>query len=321
MEKKSVSKRIEIDLRFDRKIACDKDLSNKQFAFQIGGLDGTIAFPKINLDVNRDNYSSNNSILPPDGADLQIFRHEEMNWGRLYSFPFNCVHIENLRAWVNVLDEDNYENEGNFLQQNLPKWRDLLQQYVEIFTKIGLRHRLPEQYPLNRHIDMAIWKNNGGRVVAGRPFNRMPVLEIVIGDMHPCLDEQSFLFILDKLKTFEAPPLEYQFLNEARVDNENGNFGKAVLQASTSIEIVLERKIIETNDQGTTKPIPTDQTLGKKYDLVKSIGINLSTFNYTKEFVKVRNSTVHRGYSPSEAETNGIIKAAEKILEHFSPLM
>ncbi|MFN0175068.1 MAG: hypothetical protein ACKVU0_10505 [Saprospiraceae bacterium] len=323
MEKKSFPPRIEIDMTFDQQFACSKEFSNKEFSFNIENLNGVIAFPKIDPNIDRISCFKKGAILPPDNADLSVSRHKEINWGSIPSFPFSCIRVGNLRAWVNVLDEDNYKNEGNFLYDHLPKWRDLLQLYLEIFTKESLRYREPIVSPINKYINMSIWANENGKSGLKQPFDRIDNINIEVGE-HPCIDEQAFFWVLDRLQRLEPPPVEYQLLNEARIDFQNRNLAKAIIQASTAIEIVLEKLISEIIENKIGKDflkVLGQQTLGKKYHTLKGLGIDLSTLGYSESFVGVRNAAAHKGNVPEKLEVRQLIQSAEKILEHFSPLM
>jgi hypothetical protein len=325
LELPSAHKRIEIELTFDQEFPCDKELSNKEFSFYIENLQATVAFPKINPKLNRDTFDALNCILlPPDNADLKITGNKKIAWGNVYSFPIDGMYVGSLRAWVIVLDENNYENEGNHLYDQLPRWRDLLQLYIEIFTRISLRHSLPNQIPLNRHIDLSIWKNKDGKIIKGNPFNKVPTITGNIGEKIPALDVQGFSYILNELKTLNPPPLEYQLLNEARIDYRNKNYGKAVMQASTALEIIIESIISEIIEEKVSKEfskfVTSKQTLGKKYHALKALGIDLAAFGYLESFITIRNQTAHKGYVPERCDVNNIIKAVEKILEKYSPL-
>jgi len=265
-----------------------------------------------------------NSVLPPSDIDLEILNFIEDEWGAIYSYPINSFHVGRLRLSVQIADPTNFETEGNFLHDNLPTWRNYFMQYVEIITKRSLRIK-PQTLGLEgENIYMRIWTKaeSDKKKYSDEPYEH-PVNISIDMKGNPIMHLETVTWVLEKLKNISSPPIEYLLLAEASHDYYIKNFEKAVIQASTAIEIVLEKAIIDAINTPVEKDVIGifgPQTLGKKYSIMKSLGFDLESFGYLLKFVKLRNAVAHKWEKPNREEVYSLIEAAENILDHFSPI-
>jgi hypothetical protein len=286
------------------------DCLNKEFNFMIGSLLGKLITPKLPEDSGGLKTGQN---LEEPG--LERFFNEEIFWGRVIQWSDGRSHIYNFKIEFDVDDESNVEDVGNRLYEGLPKWSIRFRDNLSVF---GHDLELPtvnqNEIEAEKEYFDFFYKGPEG---AKRPFTPTSVLNItIIGDTG--IEFQDLHHVITITSENKRPILELGLLREANIALLEENYRKSILDSSTALELALTnclRREIKIGQPLLDELLKLNNSISKKRNLLKIVGIALPNHNYVDDLETLRNRAIHIGKEPNDEEARKAFFISKEVID------
>jgi hypothetical protein len=203
------------------------------------------------------------------------------------------------------------------IMTSFPAWFAVLRGWCEVVANQDLDHVAPRRRLWIEGDGWAFW--NDGKSL--EPSHGRIHVDFGFGDP---LDHHRWARFLDLAADRTAPPVEHLLLAAARGAHARDEFRRAVVDASTAIEIGLNRLLLQTHRE-TPSPLGDELvkrskkwTLGNLEQVVRAArGLPSSVAH---NLVELRNDVVHKtAREPTREESEAMLAAATDVLVLASP--
>jgi hypothetical protein len=120
-----------------------------------------------------------------------------------------------------------------------------------------------------------------------------------------------------------SPRLEYQLMLEAYSAQRNGDYRKALIEATTALEICLtnraKQEFTKQNISFGEGLLNKFRTLSGRFELLRLLSIELPNTNYKALIIEPRNGVIRKADPVSEPQAKQVINQVEQLLQLFSP--
>jgi hypothetical protein len=219
-------------------------------------------------------------------------------------------------------DEQVRRHDGNRFGVVVDAWIDCVAEWLEVLCDIDLRARTASERECPRHVYPlpVVTRADGSG-------SRYPTMD-QLGTMsrfpfHSTLRNWRQATI--EANRSKAPPLEYLLLRDARAASMRDERRKAVIDASTAMEVALSGFIRTrfTGSEGTTgRAIRVARGLVDLYDLAAALGASTTVGrDRVMNLSGKRNDAAHGGVIPAEGDVKVSLNAATSLLADVSQLV
>ena len=300
-------------------IFAEPEILGRVDSISVNGLTGTISTPNDDhLQPAREywemvewEWADPEALEPPTGVPLLLPGGHHIDWGWISGRSEYGVGINALLL--------SFDTEKEHASENVRSWlwtlADWLQAYTaQVLTSQSAQNGLPS-------LSVQTWRVEDGEAKPVR-------------DGYPEEGRYSPPWALATSVLWEAAvrfasageelPLSWQLLGDGLRALHTGQLRRAVVEASTSVEVTVRQAIRtraeQCGDQAVAEVITGQRnTLGSLFKLARNLGITLPGA-LNDLFVALRNRVVHRGDLPSPTEALAIWQAARAFFQERSPL-
>lgn len=122
----------------------------------------------------------------------------------------------------------------------------------------------------------------------------------------------------------DLPPLEWQFIRDARSNLRAGDTRRAVIDAATAAELAMQidvDRLLATSADNVRKALTVKyQTVTGLADLWKRLGGTPVPERLQQVLAEPRNAAAHKGVAPSGPDARAAVELATKVVEGVTPL-
>ena len=242
---------------FKTEFCWSKNILDKSFNTTICNIPCTLYFPRLyELWFEDTNYDLDYLHMPlkaPSNAGTWYIGEDEKEWGYPISYPDGVSIISDLFFVFNIQDNENIDEISKKLYDNILPWKNTFYKYLKLLSK-----QLVDNFKEPRNIRPLTLYSDGNRIQDKEAFD--------LGTL--CIEHSNsitFEMVSKAITLTESSldiPLYYELIYSAYLELENNNFRKAVIDASTSLEILLTQHL---NKEFINLGISFGEKLLKKY--------------------------------------------------------
>lgn len=285
------------------------DCLNREFKFMIGSLLGKLITPK--LPVDSGGFETGQNLEEPGP---ERFFNEEIFWGRVIQWSDGISHIYNFKFEFYIDDESNIEDVGNRLYEGLPKWSIRFRDNLSVF---GHELELPTltQKKIEEEKEYFDFFYNGSEG-AKRPFTPISLINMTI-IRNTGIEFQDLYDVVSVTSENKRPILELGLLREAHIALFEENYRKSILDSSTALELALTnylRREIKIDQPLLEELLKLNNSIAKKRNLLKIVGVTLPNHNYADDLETLRNRAIHIGKEPSKEEARKAFLISKEVI-------
>jgi len=303
---------------FSASLYCAEDVLAKTVDISVGGHKGKLTLPSLPDWGESESDPLHKPLLPPDNAKEWKRGEKPLYWGRPLSYPSGNASVE-LALLEIKLNDNHLESVSQDIYKNYSSWLNLFRQYVILLTKQNTYSRVTGG-DHSDHLELLI---NGEEGLKSIHRTNKPVITVQISDVDHALHFEHFKKAADLSSKNYSPRLEYQMLLQAYLAQEDGDYRKAIIEASSALEISITSRIMEEFQSQRIsfglKLLEKYRMLGGRFELVRVLGIPLPVKDYKKLVIGPRNDVIHKAKFPEQKIANQVITEVEELLQLFSP--
>lgn len=276
----------------------------------LGEFKGVLVLPASDSLIAQD-YSAHSDLLPPE--EYKQLKQKSMfrEWGMSYNHPPKD-------SWVDkalMIIEDYGEDKS--LHEALDKWLVLFDIYYELCSPNYKRNSIDNN---SRKSKTKIYRiENKGEIQHIKDDLNL-VIQISISKEKTSIDETVLKKICSLASSNMFPKMEYSILRSSFIAQRNKKYREAVLEGATSLEVSLTSCV---RSRLQLENISWADSLIKKYQMLSNLFILASTIGMTfpegyKGLIELRNKVIHKGYAPSEKESESFLEKVNEYVQLFS---
>ena len=314
--------RIETTIEFPNGIPCKKDVLGSEFDVIIGNLKGIIAFPRLpenyieELKSEKDRPTEN-GLLSPFNSDMELSFHE-VKWG-VFCDSLGNSSVDNLRIWFPCNHEDCKGIANGLSDKTIGYFKNLIL-FMEILSGQAFQKKTGQIFHLEVKETIQYWHwDENNRMIDPNEDNFILEIQVQANDKENFISKELVTKAIDYTNKNLTHNLAYILLRDSIYHKDNKENRKAILDASTAIEIAFTRKI-KSEFQVRNLSGKLEESLLKKYhsiggriELMQSMEIELpcKIEEYRTFLAKIRNKAIHAGHNPSPDEAKKVIEIAK----------
>jgi hypothetical protein len=206
---------------------------------------------------------------------------------------------------------------ANAIAQGARDWWSHVRDWIQVVTHQSLEEQRTDDDSLIPNTRAWQWDGETGRHV---PIQERHVIRMQAVEQ---LRARTFQAILNSAEAHESPPSMHLLLRNARHARWEGQTRQTVLDAATAAELALTEllddrlsdapaDVVEIVRRGT-------QGLLRLRNALVNLGENRLPNSMQRGLIEVRNSAIHRGEEPSDAEAGTALTLATDLVELVAP--
>jgi len=309
---------IEGHIIFENEIAVTNECLGKEFPIVIAGFEGLLFTPLI-----KDSYENKDwTLKPPLHGIGQYDNH--FDWGSLIGWPNGNAIIRACKILFKNIDESLYEQVGNSIALELPKWRTLLIENISLMLKKDYRgskrvstiktYGLGE-FGLFRDLEQK------ERFI---PEQHKVMKFTFDGDKTQGFGKEGIQEVLNDVSRGKTPLLPFYFLLDAERSIFDKSYRKSILDSATSVEVCFSFLInqhLPYNNEMNKYISSKHNSLRLKRELLKALKVDIPIKEQTfiKDLDAHRNRVIHAGHYPNEHEATRTYNIAKETLYTLLP--
>lgn len=306
-------------ITFDDPVLCTRDVLGSVQAISIGGVEGEIELPGPYVAPETGIEDDARPVAPKDALTWKR-GNEPLFWGRIIRWPHGwaAVHSALMRF---RLPADRMHDKATAVHHNFLGWFDAFVAYVDLLTK-QRRTAFSEVEPYPSQLDLFRWVAEGSR---DRPYKAAPQavsLQLVMTD-ETLLTPKQFREACELASSGRPPALHYRVQLEAYRAMRARDFRKALIETGSAAELALTRVIRDRLERlGVTFADELSkkyQGLGGKFQMARTVGLQMPDLDYRKRLVQPRNDVTHKGGFGDRETAFDAIKVTDQLLAAICP--
>lgn len=322
--------RIESVIEFKYGIPCKKEVLSKEFLITIGTNNGILAFPNIpdnyldefDLDKNR---GSNLDLVHPTNSDLKLPCVKEATWGK-FSDNLGNSRVKQCDIWI-PCSYENYKDVANGIGKLTEEYISKFILFLELLSQRVLCKNIYNDLEVKFSHQFWIWEKD--RYLKDAENATIHIIAHSLSKdnffSHKLISEA-----IELTNEMKEPNYSRVLLRDAIAHRNNHDFRRAILDATTAIEIAFTNRIIkEFNNRGIGNDNFSDSILRKfhslngRIELLLSLDIKLPISQKVyKDFLSnIRNRAIHAGYKSNREEASKVIDAASETVLKFCDII
>lgn len=317
-----IETRIETTIEFPNGIPCKKDVLGCEFDVIIGDIKGVIAFPRLpknyieELKSEKDRITEN-GLLSPFNSDMEL-SHHEVKWG-VFCDTLGNSSVDNLRIWFpcNYID---CKEIAKGLSDKTIEYIKNFTLFMEILSGLAFQKKTGQVFHLEVKETIQYWYwDENNRMIDPNEDNFALEIKVKVNDKENFISKELVAKAIDYTNKNLTHNLAHILLRDSIYYKHNDENRKAILDASTAIEIAITRKIKsefqERNINGKLQEslLKKYHSIGGRIELIQSLEIDLpcKIDDYKSFLAKIRNKAIHAGHIPSTEEARKVIEIAK----------
>ncbi|OFX43581.1 MAG: hypothetical protein A2046_01510 [Bacteroidetes bacterium GWA2_30_7] len=316
--------RIETIFELPNDIPCKKEVLGMEFQIEIGSHKGILAFPNIPRDFKKrlsNDGITDNKLICPTNSEIQIPHNENVHWGYFFDSNGNAS-VKKCSIWF-PCNLDEYNEIGSKLSKITSKYIDKFILFLEILSKNTFDNKAGLNIDVEHLTGYWLFDKTGSMINA---HNNEINISVTFHSDEFCISKN----LIEKALYFSnmgfEPSLQYKLFRDSIFHKNNDDFRRAIIDASTAIEIVLTERIKEEyikrkiNDTNFIKSkLEKHHSLSGRIELITMLNINLPRpkSDYKETLSRIRNKSIHAGYKPSLNEVKTVIEIANDTLQFY----
>lgn len=287
----------------------------------VSGFNGILATPSLDPNFktkDKDRAFSSYSLLKPTGLNSKIKIEE--TWGTPFSWPMGDSSLEALGFWFDIANEEQISEAAKQIYIGLSSWIELFKDNLSTLSGQDLAEaRFGMSQVLIERIEKRELYISKESKVLNRYFPQQKVKVIIDKNSHVTANQFREAVILTNES--KHPLLEIDLLREAKRALSSNNLRKSILDSATALELCLINTIkanLSIDDQLKNEILKNYNSISKKRQLLKVLGIELPKFDYQENFEALRNKAIHIGKLPTKDEASQAFKIATSVITELT---
>lgn len=308
-------------------LPCKKEVLGCEFNIKVDELNGILAFPRLPNDyreILRKEGFSETKLLRPQNANIELC-YNDIQWGNFSNSQGNS-NVDCLAIWF-PCNFNECEQIANKLSDKINPYIDKFILFLEIISGNAFSRKTGNSIHIEtkelNHIQFLYLNEKNIRDFSPKEIDIK--LDVIFNSNENFINHDTVLNAIKLTNNGYNHNLAHILLRDSiyyRVNNENR---KAILDASTAIEIALTRRI-KSEFQVKNISEKLQESLLKKYhsisgriELFQSLEIDLpcKIEEYKTFLAKIRNKAIHAGHTPSTEEARRVIEVAKMTVNEF----
>ena len=303
----------------------------------MGNLRGSLILPIANNDAIEKPFAE---LLPPRAMHVafatQIYaqshqseRNGAISWGRYFAYTKNDPvesAVASVHSAILAFSPTQHGRTMSVRQvaeeclEHLPQWCARLTDWIEVLTRDDLNpaHSLSAQIAPKRWTTAA-WIHTS----SARPEYTFvnPVLSLFGSDGKNAMGASEWSAAIRAANARRDLPEIWTLLRDARGAQRRGNGRRAVLDAATAAELIIDRqlraRLLRDNDVAfVDNLLKSTWQVSRRMDLMKSLGMWLPAGLETK-LSSLRNRVGHSNAAVTRGQAIGAVDVAEDLARHY----
>ncbi len=312
--------RIETIIEFEYGIPCKKDVLGAEFPIMIGELRGTIAFPNLPENFNRELKEVD--LRPPKNSKLcKTLYDYDKEWGRITDSQGNS-YVKKCMIWFPCTAE-NYKDISLGINEKTNNYIDQFILFVEVLARIAI----------DENSCKGLYITGGSDYLYIDEYLKISSADItpyaIVVTINPDSDfvpEQIIRQAIEHTNSNHKICDDHLFLRDSIFHKNRYEFRRAILDATTAIEIALTKRILVEFKHMNVLPDGLINSVLKKFhslrgriELMQSLDIELplKKSDYLDFLSNVRNRAIHAGYQSNLDEVKKVIVIATRTIDQF----
>lgn len=280
----------------------------------MGGYSGTLEMPSLPLWEEHEEDSLHKPLKAPANASTWKHGNDLIYWSSPVSYPEGISDVKLALLSFDLPINEIEEGAQKIYQSN---WINLFSDYHEILVERGKKYVHSEDFR-NHGLELYCWESGkNGRI----SYSDITTIEI-LSYSDEVLKFDVFREICELASKGAPPNLQYRMLIASYRAIAAGDYRKAIIEASSALEIALTKRItLELDTLGIQfgeKLLNKYRQLSGRFELAELLDIPLPK-NYTDDFVKLRNVVVHRAEFPEFEAAHKFVFKAAPLLSSLTP--
>jgi len=319
--------RIQSTVNMPYGLPCKKEVLGCEFNIKINELNGVLAFPRLPNDyreILRKEKLGETKLLRPQNADIKLC-YDDILWGHFGNSQGNS-NVDRLAIWF-PCNYNECEQIANKLSDQINPYIDKFILFLEILSGNAFSQKTGNSIHIEtkefNHIQFLHMNENNIREFSPKGMNLK--LDVIFNGEENFINYETVLNAINLTDNGYNHNLAHILLRDSINHKVNSENRKAILDASTSIEIALTRKI-KSEFQAKNISGKLQESLLKKYhsiggriELIQSLEIDLpcKIEEYKTFLAKIRNKAIHAGHNPNQEDAKKVIEIAKKTVKAF----
>lgn len=302
-------------LNFENSFLFQKEVLGSCLNANVKDVDVKLYFPRISPNIAEEIKETSlfsKYIIAPDLNITNL--NPKFKWGYLMSYPDMISQINNI---IIAFPSGNEDEICNYIEE----WLNLLFKYCKLISRIIVFNDNPNKIIIGGPLRLFSIVNN--EVIKINRTYSSATLNIQIKTKENAISLNQLTLAI-KLASNRPINLEDELILSAYNELENNNYRKCVIEAGTSLEVLLTKRIeeefINQNITFGDKLLEKYKTLSGRFELLNALGVRLPTSDYKTKIIKHRNVAVHTGSTLTKETAKEVIKETEKYIDEFYPL-
>lgn len=296
-------------IKLSHPLTVKSDCLNKEFDLTINSVSGKISTPK--LPEQSQGLETGQNL--EEHGNKRFFR-DDFFWGRVIQWSDGRSHIYNFKTEFEFSDEKKVTEIGKELYEGLPTW---ILKFKDNLSALGHNLGLPtliqNRTELEKENFDLFYKGSKG---IEQPYAPTSMLNMIARNS-PGIDRKNLHYAIDLTSKNKRPILELSLLSDSNISLVEGDYRKSILDSSTACELALTnclRREIKADQPLLDEILRLNNSLSKKRNLLKIIGINLPEHNYERDLEILRNRAIHIGKDPNMAEAKTAFNISNEVV-------
>lgn len=304
---------------FTEPLYCAADSLGKAISVSLQGIEGSLTLPSLPPWDESEKNSWHKPLLGPLPARSWKRGDELIFWGHPISYPQGEASVK-LALFEFLVEPGNIDATAQLIYSNFDDCLQLFEQHIKLITKQGTKNNIlnPNR---TKNIDLVFYDNC--KLASIVSSNQEEPVVIIDQSADESLHFNQFEYASQLASKSVAPHLHYQMLLEAYSARRRSDYRKAIIEATTALEIGLTMRIEEElKSLGVSfgkKLLQKFKMLGGRLEIAKLLEIPLPDKDYSSLILNPRNDVIHRAASPDQGLADSVIAHVEEILYVISP--
>lgn len=312
--------RIEAIIEFEHGIPCKKDVLGTEFPIVIGDNTGTIAFPNMPENFNRE--LTEIDLRPPKNSKLCETPYDyDKEWGNIVdsqggSYVKKCI------IWF-PCSEENYKDVSLGINEKTNNYINQFTLFVEVLARIAIDENSCKG--LEIIVNNKYYYFDENQYVCSAENIAIDLVMTVNPDSD-FVSKQIIKQAIEQTNSNHKISDDHLFLRDSIFHRNRHEFRRAILDAATAVEIVLTKRIIDEfntmdglSSGFISSVLKKFHSLSGRVELMQSLNIELPLKKsvYLNILSTIRNRAIHAGYQSNLNEVNKVIEIATKTIDKF----
>lgn len=292
-----------------------KSTLGREFEIRISKYKGILALPRYPaFSKNKYQLILHKKLRPPKNIQSRMYEDKNVNWGSPVQYPEGYSEVLCAALYFDFTNASSRLKNSKKIYSASQNWLTRFQEFTEIFSGQEIARKAKV---LSRNLEIDLWfynNMNKANHITGQSRS-----SISIPTAGQIIDTRLFRRILDYCSNGFSPNLIHVLFKDAIRAFDNSEFRRAILDASTAIELILtyrlQSKLSKKHSVKVVQSILNKfRTLGNLLNLANDLNCKLPSGDLQNEIVKPRNDAIHRGIVPSSTAARSVLHKCQEMI-------